>query len=147
MTSWAVVDAGVLLATVLLNESLSIQADALLQDWAERGIMPAAPALLQYEIAAVIRKQVHRGMLTAEQGHQACELLLAYPVRLLASDALIRRSYELATHLGFPTAYDSQYIAVAEHLQCELWTADHRLFTAVQGQFPQIHWLGDYPLP
>ncbi len=146
MTSWAVVDAGVLLATVLVNESLSHQADALLQDWIEQSVMPAAPALLQYEIVAVIRKHVHRGTLSPEQGQRACELLLAYPVRLLASDVLIRRGYELATHFGFPTAYDSQYIAVAEHLQCDLWTADRRLFAAVQDQLPYIHWLGDYPL-
>ena len=146
MTSWAVVDAGVLLASVLPNEPLSRQADALLQSWSETEVMPAAPVLLHYEIAAVIRKYVHRGVLTADEGRQACDLLLAYPVRLLVSEALVRRGYELASHFGLSAAYDAQYLAVADHLQCDLWTADRRLFSVIQHELPRVHWLGAYPL-
>lgn len=147
MTSWVVVDAGVLLATVLTTEPLSRQADTLLQNWARAEVMPAAPALLQYELIAVIRKHVHRGTLTVDEGESACELLLACPVRLLISESLIRRGYRLASHFGFSTAYDAQYLAVAEYLQCDLWTADRRLFAAVQHELPHVHWLGDFPLP
>ncbi|MBL8156360.1 MAG: type II toxin-antitoxin system VapC family toxin [Anaerolineae bacterium] len=57
-----------------------------------------------------------------------------------------RRAYELATEYNHPTAYDAQYLAVAERYQCDFWTADERLFNAVSGRFPSIYWLGDVKL-
>ncbi|MBC8099768.1 MAG: type II toxin-antitoxin system VapC family toxin [Armatimonadetes bacterium] len=47
---------------------------------------------------------------------------------------LYRRAYELAEQLSLPTAYDAQYLAVAEHLGCDFWTADERLYNAVTVQ-------------
>jgi predicted nucleic acid-binding protein len=45
-----------------------------------------------------------------------------------------------------PTAYDAQYLAVAERHQADFWTADERLFNALNGKFPHIDWLGNVKL-
>jgi predicted nucleic acid-binding protein len=45
-----------------------------------------------------------------------------------------------------PTAYDEQYLAVAERYQSDFWTADERMFNAVSGKFPSIYWLGNVKL-
>jgi predicted nucleic acid-binding protein len=50
---------------------------------------------------------------------------------------------EIADQLGQPAVYNSQYVALAEHLICELWTADERFGRAAQTVFPFVHWLGE----
>lgn len=74
----------------------------------------------------------------------AREKLLVSPILLFTDDNLMRRAYELATQLNRPTAYDAKYLAVAERFQCELWTADERLFNAVSSTLPWVKWLGNF---
>jgi predicted nucleic acid-binding protein len=143
MTSWVVCDSGIILATVLI-ESSSAQAKALLRSWHDQNMQLAAPSLFRYEIVAVVRKYVHRGILTHDAGIRTRDLLLAEPVQLMMDDALLRRGYELATRFNRPTAYDTQYLAVAERLQCEFWTADERLANAVKQDLTWVKWLGDF---
>jgi len=57
-------------------------------------------------------------------------------------NGLLRRAYEIATLLELPTAYDAQYLAVAERYECEFWMADERLHNAVSSRFPSVQWLG-----
>jgi predicted nucleic acid-binding protein len=93
---------------------------------------------------AVIRKQVYRGLLTPSDAVGARELLLSKSIHLMMDDVLLRRGYELATRFNRPTAYDAQYLAVAEYLQCEFWTADERLFNAVNRDLTWAKWLGNF---
>jgi predicted nucleic acid-binding protein len=53
-----------------------------------------------------------------------------------------RRSLALAAELDIASAYDAHYLALAEELDCELWTADSRLYNAVRDRFPRIRMLG-----
>jgi predicted nucleic acid-binding protein len=59
-------------------------------------------------------------------------------------DALLKRGYELAEEFNRPTAYDAQYLALAERLSCDFWTADERMSNAVSGKFLSIRWLGNW---
>jgi len=52
-------------------------------------------------------------------------------------------AYEIATQLGHPRTYDSQYLALARRLGVALWTADQRLVNGAASQF-DIHWLGNF---
>jgi len=65
-------------------------------------------------------------------------------VTLHFDDALLKRGYVLAEEFNRPTAYDAQYLALAERLACEFWTADERLFNAVTARFASIRWLGNW---
>lgn len=84
--------------------------------------------------------------MTSEEGLRARNILLSYPVRLHFDDSLLKRGYELATEYNRPTAYDAQYLALAERLACDFWTADERMFNAVQDRFSSIRWLGNWVL-
>jgi predicted nucleic acid-binding protein len=53
---------------------------------------------------------------------------LDLPIELFGGIGLHRRALELAQSLSLPATYDAHYLAVAEDLQAELWTADRRLF-------------------
>lgn len=140
---WVVIDSSLVVA-YLLPEALSPHAKVLLQTWQVADFKLAAPALLQYEVVAVFRKQVYRGLLTPADALSARDTFLALlpSVQLVVDADLLRRGYELAAQLNRPTAYDSQYLAVAERLGCEFWTADERLWNATRQHLAWVRWLG-----
>lgn len=144
--SQAVLDSGILIASVYV-ETLTTEAKGLLQQLRDAQTILNAPVLLRYELIAVSRKAVYQERITVEQGLIARDQLLSYPVMLHFDDALLKRGYELAEEFNRPTAYDAQYLALAERLSCDFWTADERMFNAVNGKFPMIRWLGNWQLP
>jgi predicted nucleic acid-binding protein len=139
--SKVVLDSSLLIASVF-PETLTSLAKKLLKRWQVDKTALYAPALLHYELVAVSRKAVYQGRVTPEEGLLACDALLSYPVTLYFDAALLKRAYELASIYQRPTAYDSQYLALAERLACAFWTADQRLFHAVSGHFKLIRCLG-----
>jgi predicted nucleic acid-binding protein len=141
-------DSGTLLATVPIVpiETLTEHAKALLAHLKKEQTQIIAPTLMRYELVAVTRKWVYRDLITPEEAQRALNTLLHYPIINMIDDDLLTRAYELAEQFNLPTAYDSQYLAVAERYQCDLWTTDERLFNAVNGGFPHIHWLGNWPI-
>jgi predicted nucleic acid-binding protein len=141
-----VLDSGILIASVF-PEVLTPQAKRLIRELQADNTTLHAPTLLRYEAMAVSRKAVYQGRVTPEEGLRARDRLLSYPVTLHFDADLIKRGYELATLLNRATAYDSQYLAVAERLNCQFWTADERLFNAVKDHFPSIRWLGTITSP
>jgi predicted nucleic acid-binding protein len=142
-TSYAVLDAGILLATVQ-TEPLTEQAQALMKHLTRENVQATAPTLLHYELVAVARKWVYRGLTTPEQAQRALNTLLRYPIVLHFDEALLRRGYELAVEFDRPTAYDAQYLALSERLNCAFWTTDERLFNAASRGFPSMQWLGNW---
>lgn len=143
MSVWVVADSGILLASVL-PELLNPKSKALLRLWLQESIEIAAPTLFRYELVAVMRKNVARGILSVAEAVRSREFLLEYSVQLFMDDDLLRRGYELATRFNRPTAYDSQYLAVAERLNCEFWTADERLYNALRQDLTWVKWLGNF---
>jgi predicted nucleic acid-binding protein len=81
---------------------------------------------------------------TSDEGLRIRDALLNHPLALHFDDALLKRGYELATRYDRPTAYDAQYLALAERLSCDFWTADERMFNAIKEKFPTIRWLGNW---
>ncbi len=142
-TSYAVLDSGTLLATVQI-ETYTLQARGLVKSLTAQEIQIAAPTLLYYELVAVARKWVYRKLATSEQAQVALDTVLRYPVELHFDETLVKRAYALASELDQPTAYDAQYLALAERLSCDFWTADERLFNAVRNGFSAAHWLGQW---
>lgn len=142
-----VIDANILIAFGLADEPLHTQANQILSAWKTAGERLTAPRLFRSEITAVVRKVVYQGRMTPEQGRTMLAQLLIYPVEFHEDDALLKEAYELAVRFNRPRAYDSQYMALADHLQCDFWTADERLVNSVQAQFSRIHWLGSWTPP
>lgn len=141
-TSYAVLDSGTLLATVQ-TETHTKQAKALIRLLAEQQMQMIAPTLLYYELVAVTRKWVYRKLTSQEKAEAALDTLLRYPVTVVVDEALLRRAYALALEHNLPTAYDAQYLAVAERYQAGFWTADERLFNSVSTNLSYVHWLGN----
>jgi predicted nucleic acid-binding protein len=144
MATRVVVDSGVLLSEMLPDEPLNTHAIQLLDYWQQNIVELTAPILIRYELVAVLRKVVYQKRINEAQGKRLLAGALAYPIQYFLEENLLNRAYELATLYNRPTAYDSQYLALAEKLQCEFWTSDERLYNAVQNKLSWINWLGNF---
>ena len=87
----------------------------------------AVPHLADPEIAPAIRAQVLRGRITAADGWSALAGWMRLGLRRFPIAGLLPRIWDLRDNL---TAYDATYVALAESLGCDLWTADERLAKA-----------------
>ena len=131
------VDASVVIPLVVY-EALSEQVRALWVDWRTRNLSIVAPFLLGFEVTATLRKKVHRGLLTPEEGELAFRIVHSQGIQFLHPADLHWRAWELAVRFNRPTAYDSYYLALAATLGCEFWTADERLYNTVSAQLPWV---------
>lgn len=139
-----VIDANILIAFGLSDETLHSQANQALAEWRATNSPLTAPRLFRSEITAVLRKLVYQQRITHKQGRIMLGQLLTYPIQFHEDDALLKTAYEIAQEFNRPRAYDAQYMALAQRLSCEFWTADERMFNAVKAGFPNIHWLGNW---
>jgi predicted nucleic acid-binding protein len=96
----------------------------------------AAPDLLDVEILSVLRRWERRNEITNARATQALEDLNALPVIRYPARALTQRAWKLRHHL---TAYDAQYVALAQELAGELLTTDESMATAASKARVQLH--------
>lgn len=140
----AVIDAN-LIAAIVLPLPYSDQATEKIMAWKRAGRELLAPILLEYEIAAILRKAVVARWLTNDLAVEAFGQILTLNVRCLAPTAhLHERALRWADRLGHTKTYDAHYLALAEQEGIELWTADMRLANgAQQAGAHWVHCIGD----
>ncbi|HUX86736.1 MAG TPA: type II toxin-antitoxin system VapC family toxin [Chloroflexota bacterium] len=109
-----------------------------------------APPLLPIEVTNIVRQRMRsakppdQGLLSLNEAREALALLESFPIEISAPNQLCRQAFEIAVAHGLPAVYDAQYIALAELLDCALWTADQNLVNAVKGKLSFVHWIGNY---
>lgn len=87
----------------------------------------AAPDLVDVETVAVLRKRWLSGTVSDQRFASAVEDLGQLALERFPAGRFMRRAYELRENV---TVYDATYVALAEVLGCQLWTADRRLANA-----------------
>lgn len=85
------------------------------------------PALLDLEVAQVLRRYVAKGDMTEARARASLDLLIAFPMERYSHESLVRRIWALRENL---TAYDAAYVALAEGLRAPLLTCDAKLAAA-----------------
>lgn len=83
-----------------------------------------APALIDLEVAQVLRRYVTRGDVSAHWARNALGVMTAFPVTRYLHEPLLPRIWVLRENV---TAYDAAYVALAEGLGARLVTCDARL--------------------
>ena len=142
MSGIVVVDAS-LAFKWLVREEHSGKALTLLRSWDRQGFRRAVPHLLPFELANALHRRVVRRELTVEAAADLIGGLLDSELELHETPGLHGRALELASELKQGAAYDAHYLALAETLDCELWTADDRFFRAASAVSSNVHWLND----
>ncbi len=87
----------------------------------------AAPALISYEAADVIRRHEITGQISSDQASQAHADLLDLAIELWPYELVAVRAWELRQNLSI---YDAAYVALAETTGLTLVTLDKRLAKA-----------------
>ena len=142
MTSRVCVDANLVLKLILVEKD-SAEAHRLWEAWLDTGVEVVAPPLLAFEGTSVICNKMYRGLVPPEEAELMFKAFHLLGVRLLYPDGLHARAWELARRFGRPQAYDSHYLALAEMLSLDLWTADERLYRTVKDDLSWVKWLGE----
>ena len=98
----------------------------------------AAPTLLYYEVSNALYRYQYAEMMSPSTVRLALKAALTLPVRLYGDRELHRRALDLAVRFSLPAAHDAHYLALADWLGGEFWTADRRLGRAVQDDLPWV---------
>ena len=130
MTNDLVVDANVVIAAMGMGPEREAS-HALFAHWAKERRRLCAPALCLYEVTSTLCKSVRLGAMTPQEGLRMLALFEAMSIQLMPPDPeQARLAFEWTVRLKRAAAYDSFYLALAQQLGCELWTADRRLSAA-----------------
>jgi predicted nucleic acid-binding protein len=140
-SSLVVVDASFLIK-LWVQEEFSERAREIRVTWGRSRVARYAPALVDYEIVSTLNQKQLRGSLTADEADAVLELALEEPLNIIRTQDAHRDALRLARRHGLRSTYDAHYLALADDLDCEFWTADERLYNAVRERFPFIRWLG-----
>jgi predicted nucleic acid-binding protein len=84
----------------------------------------AAPELMPFEAANVIRRHAAAKLITASDATTAHAELLLLDVELWSYEVLAERAWQLRGNL---TIYDASYVALAELVEAPLVTLDRRI--------------------
>lgn len=131
------VDASLVLK-LFLNEPDSGQVRSQWQQWGTSGELIVAPPLFRPEALSVLRRSVHRRILSEEEGNRAFEALEKLEIEIREPPTLYHVAWQLAHQLNRPTIYDCCYVALGDILSCDFWTADRRLANAIGNSLPWV---------
>lgn len=139
-----VVDASVVVRAVLPTE----EKPAILERFASWHLSRSkiyAPDILLPEAVSVIRRGIFDRWITPAEGGVAVEDVFRLGVEIVLSDVgLCHSALAWAGQLGHSKAYDGFYLAVAERMGADLWTADERLRNrARQFGLSWVKWISD----
>ena len=124
------IDASVVLRYVLMPDDAPIK--KIWQAWVSNETNLVAPSLLFYEVTNGLYQQEKNKYLSPETIWKSLEFSLDLPVTLVNEKNLHLRAREIAIQYNLPATYDAHYLALAEWMDIELWTADMRLVKAVK---------------
>jgi predicted nucleic acid-binding protein len=105
-----------------------------------------APAHVLGEASSAIYKRVRQGGIVLEDALRLVDDLQALPILAMSPPGLHRRAFEIAARFQLKWIYDAFYVALAEIIGCELWTADEALHQAVREAHTNVRLLAEYPL-
>lgn len=110
--------------------------------WRREGRSIVAPRLLRYEVVNAIHRLRLARKLDDVSAPAVLRAAVALPIQFSDDDNMHDHTLDLAYRLGLPASYDAHYLALAERLGVELWTADERLYNSVRHQLSWVRLAG-----
>ena len=98
---------------------------------------------MPYEVSNALHKKVVAGDMTVEIAAQLLQNLMVYGVELYEASDLNAAAFQLATRFNQRAIYDSHYLALAQALDCEFWTADERFYRSASPNLANIRLISE----
>jgi predicted nucleic acid-binding protein len=142
MAQRVVVDANLAVA-LIIPLAYSKAAAEKWRSWVSEGTGLFAPFLWEYEVVSALRKAIVAGLIGQDETENALRRLVTLGIEEISPDIHLHRSaLRWSERIGQPVAYDGHYLALAESLQAEFWTADKRLTVALKDfNLSWLHWI------
>jgi predicted nucleic acid-binding protein len=141
--SYLVIDANIAVKSILsMTESLN----AFWEKVDQKNLTPCAPRLWLSETASAIRALVFQKAISANDAEEVLRTIYGLRIEIIDEDEeLSLRALEWAGKLSQSKAYDAFYIALAEKLVADFWTADERLYNQCRKnlKLSWVHWVGE----
>ncbi len=129
---------------MLLGDLFWQRAEDIYRRWTAESRSLFVPALFYAEVTSAIRWRMYGKKLSPADAPLMLTEAIDWPLAVWPDSKSIQASaLEFAARFNRPKAYDAQYLAVADALGCELWTADRRLVNAVGDKLPWVRWIGE----
>src|SRR3990167_2632582 len=113
---------------LLVQEDLSDQVDALWKRWLANGLTIYAPFLLHYEIYNAIRRTAWKKKLHPKDQERILDVYHGLDITFIADTENLSLALSMSTTHNLPAIYDAVYLAMAQAMHLEFWTADLKLF-------------------
>lgn len=111
--------------------------------WEVTRISLVAPSLLHHEVANALHQYRRTGSRSTVALKTSLRAALALPIALYDDDELHEQATDYADRFSLPATYDAHYLALADRLGIEFWTADRRLANAVRPHLNWVHLIGE----
>jgi predicted nucleic acid-binding protein len=131
----------------IIEEDYSEQALELVRRADRMAERIVAPALMPFEVGNIIRQRMRREGLPLATAESLFAQFLKAPVEHWSPHELHHEALRITDRYNLPAIYDAYYVALAETLGCDLWTADLRLHRNVGSRLSFVRWIGDYQAP
>jgi len=142
MPELIVVDASVVFKWQLNDEDNVRQALLLKKDYLDDSTLKLfAPTIFLYELINAIVVAGRKNRIAPENLFETLQNVLVADIELLEIEPF--QVIELCQEYNI-AAYDAAYLALAESLDCDLWTGDRAFYNAVKDKSARVKWIGNY---
>lgn len=128
---------------LLFDEQYSDATDALVSEARRLGGRIYAPPHMRPGLTNIIRRRMRVLRMPLATALSDLDRMLNLPIMIVDLPSLYPAALRLADAFSLST-YDALYVALAQALDCDLWTDDQRVLRAVAGGAPFVRWIGDY---
>ena len=122
--SWICPDASIIVRLLVAVQDQALKQQ--FQQW-EANYALAAPTLLLYEVTNALYQYQRHGIHSPAVTQSALLSAQTLPIQLYGDQHLHQQALQLAQQHNLSATYDTHYLALAQRLGAELWTADKKL--------------------
>jgi predicted nucleic acid-binding protein len=127
----------------LLNRHPESQYGSIWREWEANGTSVFAPALLTYEVTNAFWKYEISGELSTDAVVDSIDRMITLPIEYVSAGDIHLLALEFVRRYWESKVYDSHFLALAQSLDCELWTSDKKLYNRVSAHLPWVRFIDD----
>lgn len=140
------VDASILMKWLVPEED-STRALDLLTHLIDTGATIVEPVLCLYEVPSAIRRKVAKRQLSEKEADETLAKFHFLAMQLnisIEEHRRIQRAWDIASEFGLGRIYDCIYLALAEELGADCWTADEKFHSVLSSDFQRLRLLSHF---
>jgi predicted nucleic acid-binding protein len=127
----------------LLTKQPESRFGTLWREWESNNTTINAPALMPYEVTNAFWKFEISGTLSSGAVERLIERMNDLQIELVSAGDIHLLALELVRRYWESKAYDSHFLALAQFLNCDLWTSDKKLYNKVSRHLPWVQYVDD----